>query len=60
MPNFKPKTCKNIVIDKKKTITLYGKHKEFLNEFDKNELILPKIKKELTKLKDNLNEENII
>jgi hypothetical protein len=60
MPNFKPKTSKNIVIDKKKSITLYGKHKEFLNEFDKNESIIPKIKKEINELKNNLEFENLI
>ena len=47
MPSFKPKTSKNIIIDKKNTITLYGKHKEIVNEFDKNESLLPKYKEEI-------------
>jgi hypothetical protein len=37
MPSFKPKTNKKIKFNKQKSITLDGKHKEFLNEFSKNE-----------------------
>ena len=37
MPSFKPKTNKKIRFNKQKSITLDGKHKEFLNEFSKNE-----------------------
>ena len=37
MPSFKPKTNKKIKYNKQKSITLDGKHKEFLNEFSKNE-----------------------
>ena len=37
MPSFKPKTTKKFKFNKQKSITLDGKHKEFLNEFSKNE-----------------------
>jgi hypothetical protein len=37
MPSFKPKPTKKIKFNKQKSITLDGKHKEFLNEFSKNE-----------------------
>ena len=37
MPSFKPKTNKKIRFNKQKSITLDGKHKEFLNEFSKND-----------------------
>ena len=37
MPSFKPKTNKKIKFNKQKSITLDGKHKEFLNEFSKND-----------------------
>jgi hypothetical protein len=38
MPSFKPKTPKKIKYNKKGSITLDGKHKDFLNEFSKNEI----------------------
>ena len=37
MPNFKPKSNKKIKFNKKSAITLDTKHKEFLNEFSKDE-----------------------
>jgi hypothetical protein len=37
MPNFKPKSNKKIKFNKKSSITLDTKHKEFLNEFSKDE-----------------------
>ena len=37
MPGFKPKTNKKIKFNKQKSITLDGKHKEFLNEFSKDD-----------------------
>jgi hypothetical protein len=55
MPTFKPKNTKQIKITKKNAITIDGKHREFLNEFDKDEKEeIPKLieKKEL--LKKNL------
>ena len=54
MPNFKPKNTKQIKIVKKNTITIDGKHREFLNEFDKDENEeIPKLieKRELLKKK---------
>ena len=55
MPSFKPKTNKNIKFNKKTTITLDTKHKEFLNEFSKDETnIIPELKIERKKLKENL------
>ena len=36
MPNFKPKTIKKIIVNKKKTVTLDGKHTEIINKLDKD------------------------
>jgi hypothetical protein len=47
MPSFKPKAAKKIKICKKYTTTLDGKHKEFVNEFTKDEFdIIPRLKEE--------------
>jgi hypothetical protein len=47
MLSFKPKTTKKIKVNKKVLTTLDGKHKEFINEFNKDEFDrLPKLKKE--------------
>lgn len=47
MPSFKPKAAKKIKLCKKYTNTLDGKHKEFVNEFTKNELHrIPDLKEE--------------
>jgi hypothetical protein len=52
MPSFKPKTTKKIKVSKKYTTTLDGKHKEFINEFSKNETeIIPTLKLEKKQLK---------
>jgi len=54
MPNFKPKNTKQIKITKKNAVTIDGKHREFLNEFDKDENEeIPKLieKKEILKKK---------
>jgi hypothetical protein len=57
MPSFRPKNSKNILVDKRTTTTLDGKHNEYLNIFLSNEkTILPKYidqKKELIKQLDN-------
>ena len=37
MPNFKQKSNKKIKFNKKASVTLDTKHKEFLNEFTKDE-----------------------
>ena len=56
MPTFKPKTAKKIKYNKKSAITLDGKHKEFLNEFSKDENDkIPELKIERQELKDKLN-----
>ena len=55
MPSFKPKTTKKIKFNKQKSITLDGKHKEFLNEFSKNENDrIPDLKTEKTELEAKL------
>jgi len=55
MPSFKPKTAKKIKFNKKSSITLDNKHKEFLNEFSKDENDrIPELKFERQELKENL------
>ena len=55
MPTIKPKTAKKIKFNKKSSITLDGKHKEFLNEFSKDENDkIPELKIERQELKDKL------
>lgn len=47
MPSFKPKAAKKIKVCKKYTTTLDGKHKEYVNEFTKDEFdTIPKLKEE--------------
>jgi hypothetical protein len=58
MPTFKPKANKKIKFCKKNSTTLDGKHKEFINDFFKDETdTIPKLKEEYneihTKLKNN-------
>jgi hypothetical protein len=60
MPSFKPKTNKKIKFNKKSAITLDGKHKEFLNEFSKDDNIkIPELKLERAELKKQLEDENL-
>jgi hypothetical protein len=55
MPNFKPKATKKIKVCKKYTTTLDTKHKEFIEEFDKDENdVVPKLKEEKALLKEKL------
>jgi hypothetical protein len=55
MPSFKPKANKKIKICKKYTSTLDGKHKEFVNDFFKDEFdIIPKLKEERYSLNKQL------
>jgi hypothetical protein len=57
MPSFKPKSNKKIKFNKKTSITLDTKHKEFLNEFTKDEHnIIPELKFEKQELKQKLYE----
>jgi hypothetical protein len=52
MPTFKPKTNKKISISKKYSTTLDGKHKEFINDFIKDETdIIPRLKEEQNEIK---------
>ena len=59
MPTFKPKTNKKIKYNKKTSITLDGKHKEFLNTFsiDENNII-PELKLKSKTFKNKLLTEN--
>ena len=55
MPSFNPKTNKKISYNKKNAITLDNKHKEFMNEFNKDEKDkIPELQKEKNTLKENL------
>jgi hypothetical protein len=55
MPTFKPKSTKKIKVNKKYTTTLDGKHKEYVNEFSKNDLdVIPKLKEERASLKKQI------
>jgi hypothetical protein len=55
MPTFKPKTTKKIKYNKKASITLDGKHKEFLNTFSIDETdTIPNLKLEKNTLKNKL------
>ena len=59
MPSFKPKTNKKIKFNKQKLITLDGKHKEFLNEFSKNDNDrIPDLKNEKKELEMKLENPN--
>jgi len=59
MPTFKPKSTKKFKFNKKSSITLDTKHKEFLNEFTKDENDkIPEFKLEIQELKKKLNTEN--
>jgi len=59
MPTFKPKSVKKIKYNKKSSITLDGKHKEFLNEFSKDENnTIPELQMEKQELKQKLATEN--
>jgi hypothetical protein len=55
MPTFKPKSTKKIKVNKKYTTTLDGKHKEYVNEFSKNDIdVIPKLKEERASLKKQI------
>lgn len=55
MPSFKPKAAKKIKVCKKYSSTLDGKHKEFVNEFIKDEVnVIPKLKEERYSLNKQL------
>lgn len=55
MPSFKPKATKKIKVSKKYTTTLDSKHRDFIEEFDKDETdVIPKLKEEKMLLKEKL------
>ena len=55
MPNFKPKSNKKLKFNKKTSITLDIKHKEFLNEFSKDKnTVIPDFKIERCELREKL------
>jgi hypothetical protein len=57
MLSFKPKTAKKIKVCKKQATTLDGKHKEFVNEFERDEYdIIPRLKEEREELTNLLEE----
>jgi hypothetical protein len=58
MLSFKPKSNKKIKFNKKSAITLDIKHKEFLNEFSKDENIVTDYKYQIQILKKKLEDEN--
>jgi len=59
MPSFKPKTIKKIKVSKKNSTTLDGKHKEFINEFSKDENDkIPSLKLEKRELEKKLSKTN--
>jgi hypothetical protein len=59
MPSFKPKTAKKIKVCKRYSTTLDGKHKEFMNDFSKDEYdTIPKLKEEKSQLKHLLTTES--
>jgi hypothetical protein len=59
MPSFKPKSTKKIKVNKKTSTTLDGKHREFINEFNKDESDkIPNLKEERKALKNKLEQHN--
>jgi hypothetical protein len=55
MASFKPKTSKKIKVSAKNSTTLDSKHREFVNEFMKDECeVIPKLKEERYSLKTQL------
>lgn len=58
MPSFKPKSNKKIKFNKKSAVTLDTKHKEFLNEFSKDEDCIINYKYEIQTLKKKIADES--
>ena len=56
MPNFKPKSNKTIKYNKKTAVTLDNKHKEFLNDFMKDDYnTIPELKMERQEIQNKIN-----
>jgi len=61
MPSFKPKTIKKIKFNKQNAITLDNKHKEFINEFTKDENSrIPELENEKNQVRKQLNDPEIL
>jgi hypothetical protein len=61
MPSFKPKTNKKIKYNKKNAVTLDNKHKEFINEFAKDENNrIPELQNEKLQINKQLSQQDII
>lgn len=59
MPSFKPKTTKKIKVNKKTSTTLDGRHREFVNEFVKDDIDkIPKLKIERKLLRLKIEQHN--
>ena len=59
MPSFKPKTTKKIKVNKKNSTTLDGKHREFVNEFVKDEIDkIPNLKIERKEVREKIEKHN--
>ena len=60
MPSFKPKNIKKIKVSKKNLVTLDNKHKEFLNEFARDETDnIPNLREEKSVLKKKLENDTL-
>ena len=56
MPNFKPKSNKTIKYNKKTAVTLDNKHREFLNDFMKDDYnTIPELKMERQEIQNKIN-----
>jgi hypothetical protein len=59
MPAFKPKTTKKIIVDQKSTVTLDGKHSEYLEEFEKDTELVEDLLQEKSSLQEKLHKNHI-
>ena len=59
MPAFKPKTTKKIIVDQKSTVTLDGKHSEYLEEFEKDIETVEDLLQEKSSLQEKLHKNYI-
>ena len=60
MPSFKPKTIKKFKVNKRNSMTLDGKHKEYISQFNKDERDnIPELKKNMNKIKLELENDDL-
>ncbi len=57
MPSFKPKANKKLKFNKKTSVTLDAKHKEYLHEFSLNDNEISELKTEISRLKKELHKD---